>query len=149
MFPVWPMFPCSLFCLWTVAFSIGKRDGMSRRESAGLKHLSYGKLQFSPFQVSIEISKGKGYSPQTDPLLQLNSGLTFVLPGWERANLLSFRLSWHQEKPQRSKGEEELSPIRGQVRRGLDTCWERGIRAGRVAPGRGAWWTEGRKEGMV
>lgn len=38
-------------------------------------------VNFSLFQIDIGISKDKGYSPQTDALLQLNSDLTLILPG--------------------------------------------------------------------
>lgn len=37
-------------------------------------------VNFILFQLGIGISKDKGYSPQTDPLLQLNSDLTLILP---------------------------------------------------------------------
>lgn len=38
-------------------------------------------LNLSLFQIGIEISNDKGYSPRTHSLLQLNSDLTLNLPG--------------------------------------------------------------------
>lgn len=89
---------------------------------------------FSLFQIGIEISKDKAYSPQTDPLLQLNSDLTSsILPGWKTGNLLlSLRLSGIKKNVRRANLKKSRLPFRWQVQKGTDTCWERCSRADRV-----------------
>lgn len=89
-------------------------------------------LNFSLFQIGIEISNDKGYSPQTDSLLQLNSDLTLNLPGWKVENLLSFRLCDIKRNVKRANLKKSCLLFRWQVQKGTDTCWERCSRADRV-----------------
>lgn len=89
-------------------------------------------VNFSLFQIDIGISKDKEYSPQTDTLLQLNSDLTLILPGWKTETLLSFRLSDTKRSVKRANLKKSRLLFRWQVQRGTDTCWERCGRADRV-----------------
>lgn len=89
-------------------------------------------LNFSLFQIGIEISNDKGYSPRTHSLLQLNSDLTLNLPGWKVENLLSFRLCDIKRNVKRANLKKSCLLFRWQVQKGTDTCWERCRRADRV-----------------